>query len=74
MTIRQLILQLQAQEQAIGSDAPVVLQAEDPDDWSGQPTLSEPTLEVRALRVKGRGAPALSIRKSAFDRKGVVLL
>jgi hypothetical protein len=74
MTLGQLITQLQAQASAIGADAPVVLQMEEHDDYNEGTYLCEPTVEVRMLRTKGRGAPAISKRKSAHDRKGVVLL
>jgi hypothetical protein len=74
VTLHTLIMQLQAIQTAVGSDAPVVLQMEEHDDYNEGTYLCEPTVEVRMLRVKGRGAPALSKRKSEHDRKGVVLL
>lgn len=74
MTLNDLISQLQRQALAIGGDSPVVLQMEEHDDYNESTYLCEPTVEVRMLRVKGRGAPAISKRKSDHDRKGVVLL
>lgn len=71
MTINELVRQLQKQAEAIGGDSPVVLYFRD-DDY-GKPMLDEPVLEVRELRVKGRGAPAYPTRKSQFTKKGVVL-